>query len=222
MTDAPLDNDAMLLKDDVGRPSLAFRGKTADAITEHSLVWREFVALFDESRIDADNAWQSKGLDGALAAKRLIELGRNELTPPKETSELVKFLKKFLNPFTILLIIAGVLALVTYAYAPTEPNKINIYLAVFLFIAVILTCTMSYMQERNTAKVMSSFKAMLPPAATVIRDGSDHAVPTEELVVGDVVRLSAGMKVGVLMCCGCSLSRPEQRVFHLCILQTFL
>jgi sodium/potassium-transporting ATPase subunit alpha len=64
-----------------------------------------------------------------------------------------------------------------------------------LFAVVLITCLLSFWEERKTSSVMASFRSMLPPEASVLRDGESRFVPAAELVVGDVVRLSAGAKV---------------------------
>lgn len=203
------------------RPSAAFKATEEDAITEHALSLGEFVEKFDASNIDTDDTWKTRGLSSQEAAERLARNGPNELTPPKETPEIVRFLRQFLNLLMILLMIAGVVAvfqqniisgiietkkfcfsvhsslgflsLAAYIYNTSDP--VNLYLTIILFLAVLITCSISYFEERQTAKVMKTFQAMLPPDAAVMRDGSMHTMPTSALVVGDCVRLSAGMKV---------------------------
>ena len=60
---------------------------------------------------------------------------------------------------------------------------------------VFLTCTLTYLQGRQTSSVMSSFLKMLPAQTTVIRDGKESRVPAEELTLGDIVRLGLGDRV---------------------------
>ena len=52
---------------------------------------------------------------------------------------------------------------------------------------------------------MKTFQAMLPPDSAVMRNGSLHTMSTSNLVVGDLVKISAGMKVraGVFFCVCC-------------------
>lgn len=42
---------------------------------------------------------------------------------------------------------------------------------------------------------MDKFKNMIPPSATVIRDGEQSEVPAEDLTVGDIVKVKTGQKV---------------------------
>lgn len=57
---------------------------------------------------------------------------------------------------------------------------------------VLLTGIMTYVQNRNTASVMASFKNMAADAALAIRDGAQVPVAPVNLVVGDVIVLSGG------------------------------
>lgn len=81
----------------------AAKGKAGSAeyeATEHKLsladlaVHPDFVA----SRINPTMPSASLGLTSAEAAARLAAHGRNELTPPKETPEFIKFLKCYTDP----------------------------------------------------------------------------------------------------------------------------
>ena len=58
----------------------------------------------------------------------------NRLTPPKQTPEIVKFLRHGLNGLNLLLVGAGVLSCAAYGIDKTQP--INLYLGIFLFVLV--------------------------------------------------------------------------------------
>lgn len=63
----------------------------------------EVAARFPDSDLDPVNTRQSGGLTSAKAAELLAKNGRNELKPPAEHSELVKYLLCYTDPFMILL-----------------------------------------------------------------------------------------------------------------------
>ena len=42
---------------------------------------------------------------------------------------------------------------------------------------------------------MESFKNLVPQYATVVRDGSKHTIPAEEVVVGDIVEVKGGDRI---------------------------
>ena len=47
-------------------------------------------------------------------------------------------------------------------------------------------------QENKSSKIMETFKNMVPQQATVIRDGEFVSAKCEDIVVGDVVQITAG------------------------------
>ncbi|KAF1326577.1 putative hydrolase, partial [Globisporangium splendens] len=135
----------------------------------------------------------SRGVASARVDAIRDECGFNRLSPPERTPDYILFLSQFLDWFMILLNLAGFLSLVTY-FLDTSVI-LNLYLALVLFMIVILTCVMTFLQARSTSKVMDSFNNMLPQQCTVVRDGTSQLIPAEELVVGDLVWIRNGDKV---------------------------
>ncbi|HKO23300.1 MAG TPA: copper-translocating P-type ATPase, partial [Chloroflexota bacterium] len=56
---------------------------------------------------------------------------------------------------------------------------------------------MEMKSRRGTTEALRALLALVPPTATVIRDGVERAVPTGAIVVGDRIRLRPGDKVPV-------------------------
>ena len=55
-----------------------------------------------------------QGLSEEEAAKRLVQYGPNALSPPKQTPEIVKFLKQLFGGFAMLLWIGSILCFFAY------------------------------------------------------------------------------------------------------------
>ncbi|KAF8072642.1 Atpalpha [Scenedesmus sp. PABB004] len=126
----------------------------AYTVDEHLLKPHEVAARFGTS-IDAANVGASRGLTAAQVAEARKAHGLNQLTPPKTTPEIVKFLLQFTNPLMALLLVAGALTFMAYAIqSPRDKN--NAILAAALIIVVTLTCIMSYWQERSASNVMGA------------------------------------------------------------------
>jgi len=107
--------------------------------------------LFKASGIDAAMPQHSAGLSVGEAARRLAENGRNELTPPPETPEWVKFAKGFLDPFMLMLNGAGWFCILASGLG--DWDRSNLTLGIVLFVVVIVTVVMNYVQGRATASV---------------------------------------------------------------------
>ncbi|PAA90533.1 hypothetical protein BOX15_Mlig021528g1 [Macrostomum lignano] len=158
----------------------------------------------DEHRIDIQELYSrletnpTSGLTVEDAAQRLAKYGRNELTPPKTTPEWVKFCKTLFGGFSLLLWIGAVLCFFAYSIqtgAYENPPGDNLYLGIVLTFVVVVTGVFSYYQEAKSAKIMESFKKMVPQHAMALRGGQKLNVPSEELVIGDIVEVKLGDRI---------------------------
>lgn len=141
-------------------------------------VWRIPLSTFKSNlsvSFDANDAYQSQGLDPEEAVRRFTADGPNELTPPKELPEWLKYLRSFLDPFMLMLLVAGVLSLVAWGIDKSQP--MNLYVGVALFIVVWASCTFHYIQEGQASEVMRSFRTMLPSNTIVLRGGRQLSIP---------------------------------------------
>jgi sodium/potassium-transporting ATPase subunit alpha len=90
----------------------------------------------------------------------------------------------------ILLEVAAVLSLITY-FIDVEVT-INLILALVLFGLLIFQCTVSFLQELETHKVMQAFKNIMPADCNLIRDGNIVKLPVDQIVPGDIVMIQYG------------------------------
>merc|ERR1711962_450706 len=141
----------------------------------------------------------STGLSDTQALKGLQEYGPNALTPPKTTPEWVKFCKCLFSGFALLLWIGAILCFIAYsiqASAYEEPPDDNLYLGIVLSAVVTVTGVFSYYQESKSAKIMESFKNLVPQYAVVRRNnGEKITIKASELTLGDIVDIKFGDRV---------------------------
>merc|ERR1712226_1812676 len=138
------------------------------------------------------------GLKKDQAAKNLAEYGPNALTPPPTTPEWVKFCQNLFSGFACLLWVGAILCFVAYGIQATayeEPPDDNLYLGVVLTAVVVITGIFSYYQESKSAKIMESFKNLVPQYAVVRRNGEKITVKAAELTLGDIVDIKFGDRV---------------------------
>ena len=138
------------------------------------------------------------GLSTEEAARRLESGGPNVLTPPKKTPEWIKFSKTMFSGFAALLWMASILCFIAYAVARASSDEFssdNLYVGCALVFVVIVSGLLTYFQERRSGKIMESFSKMVPPKATVRRDGSLMELEAADIVVGDIVEVKGGDKV---------------------------
>uniref|UniRef100_A0A5F7ZTK4 Sodium/potassium-transporting ATPase subunit alpha n=1 Tax=Macaca mulatta TaxID=9544 RepID=A0A5F7ZTK4_MACMU len=138
------------------------------------------------------------GLSSTRAAELLARDGPNSLTPPKQTPEIVKFLKQMVGGFSVLLWVGAFLCWIAFGieYSSNKSASLNnVYLGSVLVLVVIFTGIFAYYQEAKSTNIMSSFKKMIPQQALVIRDSEKKSIPSEQLVVGDIVEVKGGDQI---------------------------
>ncbi|KAI1731463.1 e1-E2 ATPase domain-containing protein [Ditylenchus destructor] len=169
----------------------------SSAYVEHHLSIEELHDVYHDSYIDVIFPERSDGLTSVEARKRLKDGGANVLKPPKKVSNLRLFAKQFLYKFWILLMGAAVLSCITYFihlyHGDEEP--LNLYCALILMGIVVIMSFISFWQERKALRVVSDFATLMPQNCYVIRDGEEKQIPSDELVVGDLVWIKSGQHV---------------------------
>ncbi len=96
-----------------------------------------------------------------------------------------RVLDTFKNPLNLLLVL---LAVVSYS---TGDYRAAIIIAGMMVLAVVLRFT----QEIRADVAAAKLKALVARRTAVLRDGHESTLPFEELVVGDIVNLSAGAMI---------------------------
>ncbi|VEU59183.1 Calcium-transporting ATPase lmo0841 [Mesomycoplasma neurolyticum] len=152
---------------------------------------------FDIYKIDLD-----KGLNAKQLKENKKQYGVNKLVEKNKQSLILKFLKQFVEPLIILLIISSILALsiAFFEFFKNKfTNKIDIIIAfcepfIILFI-VVLNAIFGFVQENKAEKSFDALKKLNNEYARVIRDGDEILILTEELTIGDVILIEAGDKV---------------------------
>ena len=125
------------------------------------------------------------GLNDREVTEKRQRFGANILARSGGTSPWLIFWRQINNPIGWLLIAAG-----TLAVALKKPTD-----AAVVFGAVVINAIIGFIQEYRAGKAIEALAAMIPEAATAIRNGQSIAVSADELVPGDIVTLQSGDKV---------------------------
>merc|ERR1712055_868243 len=135
------------------------------------------------------------GLTDDQVKKGIAEYGLNQLTPPPTTPEWIKFCQCLFSGFAMLLWFGAILCFLAYgiqASAYEEPPDDNLYLGIVLSAVVTVTGIFSYYQEAKSAKIMESFKNLVPQYAVRRNGGEKITVKAEDLTLGDIVEIKFG------------------------------
>src|SRR3990172_7393043 len=126
-----------------------------------------------------------EGISQDEAKRRLLEYGPNELRESKKTTPLGMLLDQFKDFMIIVLLAAAVISGIIGEAVDT----------IAIVVIVVLNAIIGFIQEYRAEKAMEALKLVASPTATVIRDGITAAVPSPEVVPGDIVLLEAGMVI---------------------------
>jgi Mg2+-importing ATPase len=123
---------------------------------------------------------------------RLCEAGPNAVSRMGRASVVMAFARQFRSPLVLILIFAAVVS--AFVGEGSE--------AAIIGVIVLASCVLSFTQEYGASKAMEALTARIARKALVLRDGQEASVAVDEIVPGDVIRLSAGNLIpadGVLL-----------------------
>ena len=131
------------------------------------------------------------GLTDALAERSRDEYGANILTNGKKDSAAKRLAEAFISPFTLVLLALAIISVFTDIVFASAGERS--YATVGIISAmVIISGTLRYVQETRSCNVAEKLTGMLHTTACVERGGVEREIPIEEIVVGDLIHLSAG------------------------------
>ncbi len=128
---------------------------------------------------------QETGLSSQEARVRLARYGANLISEKPPPSNLATFFSQFKNPLVYVLILAGVTTLLLKHFSDTA----------IILAAVLVNTVLGFLQEAKAGRALSALKQLVAPQADVVRDSKRQKIEAKEVVPGDMVILSQGMKV---------------------------
>jgi Mg2+-importing ATPase len=123
-----------------------------------------------------------QGLASEEARKRLDTYGPNDTIGTKRASGLEQFLRLFLNPLIIILLIASIISAIL-----GDPVDAGI-----IFVIVLLSNILNFVQTYRSQQAVDHLRSSVASTATALRDGKWSEIQSRDLVPGDMIRLTAG------------------------------
>ncbi|MEA2223002.1 MAG: hypothetical protein QOH83_1378 [Solirubrobacteraceae bacterium] len=136
----------------------------------------------DVARLLADLHTQAGGLDEREAARRLQQVGPNEIRRETGPPWWRSLLAQFTHPLALLLWFAAGLSLATGVVA----------LAVAIVVVIVLNAAFAFAQERQAEHATEALRDLLPARARVRRGGTLAEIDATALVPGDLLLLAEG------------------------------
>ncbi|MFB8034195.1 cation-translocating P-type ATPase [Streptomyces sp. NPDC056004] len=125
------------------------------------------------------------GLSAARATQLLTAHGPNSLPEEKRPPAWRRFLAQYRSYMQIVLVAAAVVSLLIKEWTT----------AVLLIVLTLLNAVVGLRQEGKAESAMNALQSMMKATARVRRDGTEAEIPAEQLVVGDIVLITAGDQV---------------------------
>ena len=139
------------------------------------------------------------GLDMEEVSASRARYGSNKVTHEKKKSLLRRLADAFINPFTAILFFLALVSTMTDMVFPyfslfgSAPEDFDCLTAVIILTMVVISGTLRFVQESRSGNAAERLLAMITTTCTVTRQNQEKAeIPMDELVVGDIVHLSAG------------------------------
>ncbi len=129
------------------------------------------------------------GLSSDEAETREHEFGKNVITIGNKNTVLHRLREAVINPFNIILLLVAVITYFTDVVVSLRPD----YLTVIIILSLItLSSLVAFVQSQRSNTAAEKLSKMISNKADVWRDGRLAEIPMDEIVPGDIVRLSAG------------------------------
>ncbi|MBW6410076.1 cation-translocating P-type ATPase [Clostridium weizhouense] len=127
----------------------------------------------------------TNGLTSTEVKKLQQKYGKNELIPNQKQSFLKKVIHIICEPMFLLLLLAAVIYFIL-----GEPRD-----GAVMLIFVVGVISIDVIQEWKTDKTLNALKDLSEPNITVIRDGKEILIASIDLVPGDLMIITEGIKI---------------------------
>lgn len=124
----------------------------------------------------------STGLSDEEAKKRLSEYGPNRLSTKKKKTLLQLFISQLADVMIYILFGAAIISAIVGEISDS----------IIILIVIFINAIIGVVQESKAEKALEALKELSTPKAIVKRGGELKEIPSEEVVVGDIVVIDAG------------------------------
>lgn len=139
------------------------------------------------------------GLDAETVSENRSRFGSNKVTHEKKKSLPRRLAGAFINPFTVVLFCLAIVSAITDMIFPwfslfdSTPEDFDCLTVVIILTMVLISGTLRFVQETRSGSAAEKLLAMITTTCTVTRrNQGKEEIPMDDLVVGDIVHLSAG------------------------------
>lgn len=155
--------------------------------------------VLDCAYIDIDTLYQDfhipqQGYDEKQAEESRIKYGKNALSGRASDTALYRLRRAFINPFTIILFVLAAVSFLTDVVLASNFSR-NITTAVIILCMLLFSGIVRFIQEMRAKHIADHLTQMVSSNVLVFRNDQWMRISSEDLVIGDKVRLFAGERV---------------------------
>lgn len=140
-----------------------------------------------------------RGLDAENVSVSRTKYGSNKVKHEKKQSIAKRLAGAFINPFTAILFCLAVVSTMTDMVFPyfsllgSSPEDFDPLTVVIILTMVVISGSLRFVQESRSGNAAEKLLSMITTTCTVTRREQEKIeIPMDDLVVGDIVHLSAG------------------------------
>ncbi len=165
---------------------MADQTETLSEIEKTDRLW---YTLSEEDVCQSLKTSPAKGLSREEVKIRISLFGPNEIETDTGLSRWQILVHQFKDPLIYILVAAAFITFVLQDYIDSA----------VISVVVLLNALIGYIQENKAQSAIQSLAKLSDPKAEVIRDGQEVEIPSRDLVPGDVVLLTSGVRVAADM-----------------------
>ncbi|QNQ82861.1 magnesium-translocating P-type ATPase [Lactobacillus sp. PV012] len=133
----------------------------------------------------------TSGLTQRDAEIRLAQQGPNEVVTNQRNSKIQSLIKSFFTPFSVVLIILAIISfLANYFLEPVGEKDFST--SIILAIMVCIAAVVRFVQDLKTSDAVEDLMELVSVTTNVKRNRKNVELPTQDIVVGDIINLAAG------------------------------
>ncbi|MEI3579493.1 MAG: HAD-IC family P-type ATPase [Acutalibacteraceae bacterium] len=155
--------------------------------------------VLDCAYIGLDTLYQDfhipqQGYNEKQAEESRIKYGKNVLSGRASDTALYRLRRAFINPFTIILFVLAAVSFLTDVVLASNFSR-DITTAVIILCMLLVSGIVRFIQEMRAKRIADHLTQMVSSTVLVLRNNQWMRISSEDLVVGDKVRLFAGERV---------------------------
>lgn len=151
------------------------------------MIWHssDIVSVLNELSVDSNT-----GLANGVAYERLNTYGKNQVSEVKPISFFKRFLSQLNRKSVYILVAITVVCLLVSNYYGTN-GKFDVS-SILILAIVLLNALITAFNQYSCDRALYKQKVASVPTCTVIREGIKRSIPSNEIVVGDIIELNEG------------------------------